>query len=157
MKKCVIIQTNRHKSINVILLMNIFIYFIGGFIMNELRILSKVNDFPIGESAKTRMELLSKVEIVSYLARFQEQFDMISDVEERENLVKQFLAELIGLGENEVIPSLYNASKALRLSGDFVQNYDKVQQVRETAPSFNETYDLISNSMKMTAQRHKYR
>ena len=44
--------------------------------MNELEIIRMVKAFPIGEQAKTRIELLSKIEMVSYLSRFQEQFSI---------------------------------------------------------------------------------
>lgn len=114
---------------------------------NKLQILGCINTFPIGEEAKTREELLSKAEIVSYLARFEEQFRSIENVEEREALVKQFLGGVLGLQEGEVIPALPVAERTLQLSHGFVQDFGKVQLVKESDPKFDETYNLIADSM----------
>ena len=114
---------------------------------NNIQIVESINLFPIGDIAKTREELLSKTEIVSFLSRFQDQFQSIENIDEREALVKEFLGGVIGLQEGEVIPSLPVAERTLQLSNGFVQDYSKVQLIKENNKKFDETYDLIADSM----------
>lgn len=68
--------------------------------------LTMINNFPIGDLPKERIELLSKAEIIAFLSRFQEQFEMIENIDEREATVKIFLGEVLALNENERFPSL---------------------------------------------------
>lgn len=125
--------------------------------MNDLKIISMVNNFPIGEKSKTRLELLSKIEIVSYLSRFQDQFSSIENVDDRELSVKSFLGDLIGLGPGEVVPDLSIAENNLKISPGFLQDYGKVQLVKDSEPSFDQTFDIISNTMKLTNTNLKVR
>ncbi len=125
--------------------------------MNELEIIRMVKAFPIGEQAKTRIELLSKIEMVSYLSRFQEQFSIIENLEDRESIVKQFLKEVIGLENREMIPDLFTAERVLNLTPGFLQDYGKVQLIKENNPSFNKTFDVIASSMEMTNTHSKSR
>lgn len=125
--------------------------------MNDLKIISMVNNFPIGEKSKTRLELLSKIEIVSYLSRFQDQFSSIENVDDREFSVKSFLGDLIGLEPGEVVPDLSIAENNLKISPGFLQDYGKVQLVKDSEPSFDQTFDIISNTMKLTNTNLKVR
>lgn len=125
--------------------------------MNELRIINMIKDFPIGEQAKTRAELLSKAEIVSYLSRFQEQFSTMENVEDIEYNVKQFLEEIIGLENGETIPDLLIAEKLLNLTPGFLQDYSKIAFIKQNNPSFNKTFAVIANSMEMTNTHSKSR
>lgn len=115
--------------------------------MNSIKMLSMINNFPIGSVPKDRAELLSKAEIVSYLSRFQEQFLTIENVDERELMVRNFLGEVLALDEGEVLPTLVQAESTLKLSPGFVQDYGKVEYVRETNPNFNATYDAIATNL----------
>lgn len=115
--------------------------------MNSIKMLSIINNFPIGSVPKDRAELLSKAEIVSYLSRFQEQFLTIENVDERELMVRNFLGEALALDEGEVLPTLVQAESTLKLSPGFVQDYGKVEYVRETNPNFNATYDAIATNL----------
>ena len=125
--------------------------------MNDLKIISMVNNFPIGEKSKTRLELLSKIEIVSYLSRFQDQFSSIENVDDREFSVKRFLGDLIGLEPGEVVPDLLIAEKNLKISPGFLQDYGKVQLVKDSEPSFDQTFDIISSTMELTNTNLKVR
>ncbi len=125
--------------------------------MNDLKIISMVNNFPIGEKSKTRLELLSKIEIVSYLSRFQDQFSSIENVDDREFSVKCFLGDLIGLEPGEVVPDLLIAEKNLKISPGFLQDYGKVQLVKDSEPSFDQTFDIISSTMELTNTNLKVR
>lgn len=115
--------------------------------MNSIKMLSMINNFPIGSVPKDRAELLSKAEIVSYLSRFQEQFLTIENVDERELMVRNFLEEALALDEGEVLPTLVQAESTLKLSPGFIQDYGKVEYVRETNPNFNATYDAIATNL----------
>lgn len=125
--------------------------------MNDLKIISMVNNFPIGEKSKTRLELLSKIEIVSYLSRFQDQFSSIENVDDRELSVKSFLGDLIGLEPGEVVPDLSIAENNLKISPGFLQDYGKVQLVKNSEPSFDQTFDIISSTMELTNTNLKVR
>lgn len=115
--------------------------------MNNLQMLSMINNFPIGSAPTSRTELLSKAEIISFLSRFQEQFSTVENVDEREMMVRTFLGEVLALDENEVIPSLAQAESILKLSSGFVQDYGKVQYIKEQNPDFDRTYDMIANGL----------
>lgn len=125
--------------------------------MNELKIISMINDFPIGEQAKTRIELLCKAEMVSYLSRFQEQFSTIENLEDRESSVKQFLGDVIGLENGEIIPDLLTAERLLKLTPGFLEDYGKVQLINENNPLFNKTFDVIASSMELANAHSKLR
>ena len=115
--------------------------------MNNLQMLSMINNFPIGSTPTSRTEVLSKAEIISFLSRFQEQFSTVENVDEREMMVRTFLGEVLALDEKEVIPSLAQAESILKLSSGFVQDYGKVQYIKEQNPDFDRTYDMIANGL----------
>lgn len=115
--------------------------------MNSIQMLSMINNFPIGSIPKDRAELLSKVEIVSYLSRFQDQFSTIENVDERELMVRTFLGEVLALEEGENLPNLVQAEGTLKLSPGFIQDFGKVEYVRETNPEFNAIYDAIATNL----------
>lgn len=115
--------------------------------MNSIQMLSMINNFPIGSIPKDRAELLSKAEIVSYLSRFQDQFSTIENVDERELMVRTFLGEVLALDEGENLPNLVQAESTLKLSPGFIQDFGKVEYVRETNPEFNAIYDAIATNL----------
>ena len=115
--------------------------------MSNLQLLTLIENFPIGDMPNTREEMLSKAEIISFLSRFQEQFSCIENVDEREFMVKNFLSEVLVLGENETIPSLAQAERILKLSNGFIQDYGKIEYIREHNPDFDRTYKMIANSL----------
>lgn len=115
--------------------------------MNSIQMLSMINNFPIGSIPKDRAELLSKAERVSYLSRFQDQFSTIENVDERELMVRTFLGEVLALEEGENLPNLVQAESTLKLSPGFIQDFGKVEYVRETNPEFNAIYDAIATNL----------
>lgn len=115
--------------------------------MNSIQMISMINNFPIGSIPKDRAELLSKAEIVSYLSRFQDQFSTIENVDERELMVRTFLGEVLALEEGENLPNLVQAESTLKLSPGFIQDFGKVEYVRETNPEFNAIYDAIATNL----------
>lgn len=125
--------------------------------MNDLKVMEMVKEFPIGDSAKNRAELLSKAEIVAFLARFQEQFEIIENVDDREATVRQYLSDLISLQHEEVIPDLMTAERTLHLASGFIQDFGKVQMIKEAHPSFTGTYDLIAANLELTKEQSKSR
>lgn len=62
-------------------------------------------------------------------------------------MVRTFLGEVLALDEKEVIPSFAQAESILKLSSGFVQDYSKVQYIKEQNPDFDRTYDLIANGL----------
>lgn len=125
--------------------------------MDEREIINIINNFPIGDQGKNRIELLSKAEIISYLSRFQEQFHGIENVDDIEFNVKQFLKDAIGLKDGEIIPDLFAAERILKLSSGFLQDYNKVQLIKEKNPLFDKTFDIIASSMELTNNHFKSR
>ena len=115
--------------------------------MSNIEMLTMINNFPIGDLSKERIELLSKAEIIAFLSRFQEQFEMIENIDEREATVKTFLGEVLALNENERFPSLRQAESILNLVPGFVRDFGKVQYIKETNPSFNRTYDMVADGI----------
>ena len=62
-------------------------------------------------------------------------------------MVRTFLGEVLELDEKEVIPSLAQAKSILKLSSGFVQDYGKVQYIREQNLDFDRTYDMIASGL----------
>ena len=118
--------------------------------MSDFELLSMINNFPIGEIPKNRMELLSKAEIVSFLSRFQEQFSIIENADERELMVRTFLSAALALKDGEALPSVVEAESTLALSSGFLQDYSKVQYIKENNPNFDKTYDMIADNLGLT-------
>ena len=116
--------------------------------MNELTILKMIYNFPVGEQINTRNELLSKAAIISYLARFQEELAAIENPNEREQMVKDLLSNVVMLDQNEMIPDLVLAEKTLKLSNGFVEDYNKIEMIKETNPNFSVIYKEIANVME---------
>lgn len=123
--------------------------------MNDIEVLSMVNNFPVGSIPKNRAELLSKAEIISFLARFQEQFSTIENVDERELVVRTFLGKLLKLEEGEVLPSLDQAEIILKLTPGFVQDFDKVQYIKENNYDFDVIYNLIASNLELNEEVKK--
>lgn len=116
-----------------------------------MQIIDGIRQFPIGEIAADRQTLLSKAEVVSYLAPYQEQFEnknSTQDMNEIANCVRVFLGDIISLREGEKIPNIIEAERFLHLSHGFLQDYSKVQYMKEHHPEFSKLYDLISKKME---------
>ena len=77
--------------------------------MRKIEIINELKQFPIGDIPSNNEELLSKAEIVSYLARYQEQFEQIEDINLREELVRNFYTKLL----NSELPSITEACKIM--------------------------------------------
>lgn len=110
----------------------------------DLKIIDLVSKFPVGDTSKNRVELLSKASVVAFLAQFQEQFSGYDDIYE---VVKDFLKDKLGLLDSEEIPDVNIASDNLKLSNGFVKDFSKIQYLKENNPSFNVTFDVISQQM----------
>lgn len=115
--------------------------------MNNIDLLSSINLFPIGPIPQNRNELLSKVEVISFLSRYQGQFSAIENIDEREQSVRTFLSKVVELEDEEEIPSLEQAEKNLNLSFGFLKDFGKVQYVKESNLEFDRTYDLIASNL----------
>ena len=64
---------------------------------------------------------------------------------------------MIGLEPGEVVPDLLIAEKNLKISPGFLQDYGKVQLVKDSEPSFDQTFDIISSTMELTNTNLKVR
>lgn len=112
--------------------------------MEELKIINDLRGFPIGDVPKDRVDLLSKASVVSYLARYQEQFDVL-DTDDREGVVRDFYCSVF----DEEIPKLDNALNKLKVSKEFVNDYGKMQYLKENNPNFNKTYDYLASCLQI--------
>jgi len=110
-------------------------------------IVEMINNFPIGSFPQTREESLSKAEIVAFLARFQDQFTTIEDINERERIVRSFLEKVMELQAGEMLPSLEQAEEILKLSPGFIKDYGKVQIIKETNDNFDKTFDALASNI----------
>ena len=124
--------------------------------MDELQVLNAIRNFPIGSIPQNRIELLSKAEIIAFLSRTQEQFYAIENQDEIEKMVSDFLSQALALGQNETLPSLGEATINLKLSNGFVQDFGKIQYLRENNPEFDRTYDMIARELGLN-EPHKSR
>ena len=120
--------------------------------MDELKIqvLNAVRNFPIGSIPASRLELLGKAGVVSFLSRFQEQFSSIDNVDEIEDMVEAYLSSVLELQEGEQLPNLTQAERILGLSNGFVQDFGKVQYIKENNPNYNRTYDIIAAGLGLS-------
>ena len=120
--------------------------------MDNIELISMIRNFPIGDIAIDRSALLSKATIISYLSRFQDEFLEIEAIEERELMVRSLLKDILVLKENEVLPSLTQAESNLKLSSGFMQDFGKIQYIKENNPSFNKTYNIIANHLGLISE-----
>jgi len=111
---------------------------------NDLIIAQLISKFPIGDIPLNRKELLSKAEIVSFLSQFQEQFMGCDDVY---NVVRDFVKDKLHVTDNEKFPNLNEATATLKLSNGFVQDYDKIQYLKESNSDFERVFDEISGQL----------
>ena len=123
--------------------------------MNNMQIINMINNFPIGDIPKSRLELLSKAEVISYLSRYQDQFGEITNGDDLENAVRTYLSEIIGLTEGEELPNIDESQTNLQLSPGFLEDYNKIQYIKETNPNFNAIYDVISNNIELEMNQPK--
>lgn len=125
--------------------------------MNNIKIINMITSFPVGQHAKTRIELLSKAEIIAYLSKFQHQFSAIDDIDDIEEIVRSFLMDIIGLKSEEILPDLGTAERVLNLSPGFLYDYGKIQLIKENNMEFDRTFDVIANSIELVNTHSKLR
>ena len=122
--------------------------------MDDLRVVSMVQNFPIGEPARTREELLSKAAIISYLSATQDQFLSVQS-QNVENTVRNYFEDILGVDSNEVMPSVGMAERTLHLSNGFIQDYGKVQMIKERYPEFDAMFDAIASNVSFSNEQNK--
>jgi hypothetical protein len=122
--------------------------------MDDLRILSMVQNFPIGDPARNREELLSKAAIISYLAATQDQF-MSAPSQDIESTVRNYFEDFLGVDKSELMPSVSIAERNLHLSSGFVQDYGKVQLIKENNPGFDAMFDALASSIDLSNEQTK--
>lgn len=121
--------------------------------MNDFEIYDLIKKFPIGGSPKTRVELLSKSEVIAYLAQYQDEFSNLDNQNDLEELVKNYLGRVLELREDEKIPEIYEAENILHLSRGFLQDYGKIEYIKENDPNFSEIYKKISHNLESSLEQ----
>jgi len=116
-----------------------------------------IRNFPIGGFPKDKGDLLSKAEVIAYLARVQEQFSMIENYDDRELIVRDFFSDKLGLSKEEKLPNIGEAIERLKISNGFLQDYNKVQYIKENNSSFDRAYDYIAYSLGLELKNVKKR
>ena len=53
------------------------------------------------------------------------------------------------------MPSIYEAQANLQLSPGFLDDYSKIQYIKETNPNFSTIYDVISNNVELDMDKPK--
>lgn len=121
--------------------------------MNDFEIYDLVKKFPIGEPAKNREELLSKAGIISYLAPYQDELSNYENQDELEEKVKEYLGRVLEVREDERIPEVYEAENILHLSKGFLQDYGKVEYIKENDPNFSRIYNIVSRNLELNYEK----
>ena len=114
-------------------------------IVRKIEIINELKQFPIGDIPSNNEELLSKAEIVSYLARYQEQFEQIEDINLREELVRNFYTKLL----NSELPSITEACKIMGVRQEFLSDYDKLQMLKDSNERYNNTFVSLASLMEL--------
>ena len=122
-------------------------------ISTDIAIIDSINNFPVGKIPTNREELLCKASLVSYLSRFQDQFFDLDSIDEREETVRDILEANLHLDKDETIPSLDEAKDILHISLDSIDDFAKIQQIKEQNENFNETFNLIANVRTAMTQK----
>ena len=113
--------------------------------MRKIEIIDELKAFPIGGNPETSLDVLSKAEVVSYLARFQDEFNFIENPDDREKVVRQFYSKLL---END-LPNIVEAARNLKVSLDFLNDYNKIQMVKETNGNYNKAYQTLTEMLEL--------
>ena len=115
-----------------------------------ISIIDGIKTFPIGEISIYRNTLLCKTAIVSYIAKFQ---DCFAELQQQgisiEELVKNFLSQVISLENHEVIPDLKSAESFLHLDPGFVEDYSNIKWILDRHPEVKKLYELISSQISI--------
>ena len=114
--------------------------------MDKIEIINMIKKFPIAE-VENGEELLSKAEIIAFLSRFQEEFEVIENVDDREMAVRNYFTKALALSDKEKLPNITKAERTLKLSNGFLQDYDKIEYLKETNPNYNMTYAAIAKDL----------
>ncbi len=117
-------------------------------ILTKTVVTNCISTFPIGKVPTNREETLSKAAVVSFLARFQEQFFDLDNIDEREETVRKILGTSLSLTEDEKMPSFAQALDTLHISLTSINDFAKVQQIKEQNENFDITFNLINNVRK---------
>lgn len=112
----------------------------------KIQIISAVDKFPIGEKSTNREELIAKASIILGLASKMRE-DLINNPALLEG-VKKTLIEALNLTNGETLMNEIEASRILGLSNGFIQDYGKVQFIRENNNTFDNVYDLLISVAK---------
>ena len=92
--------------------------------MTKIEMITNLNDFPIGNYPETRKELLSKAEIVAFMSKYLDEF---AEIENSEEIIRNYYSNLLELGDIEKIPSIMEALNELRIHPDVVQDFGKIR------------------------------
>lgn len=60
------------------------------------------------------------------------------------------MSDVLVLDNDEVVPSLSSAVHVLELSLGFVQDFGKIQLIKENNESFDVTFDTLSSAIKLS-------
>lgn len=125
--------------------------------MDKIEIINMIKKFPIAK-VENGEELLSKAEIIAFLSRFQEEFEVIDNVDDREMAVRNYFTKALALSDKEKLPNIYEAERTLKLSNGFLQDYNKIAYLKEKDPNYNMTYAAIAKDLGLELETpHKGR
>ena len=114
----------------------------------QSQVVGALKDFPVGSAPNNRQELLSKAEIASFLSRFQEELASFGSVDEIEIIVRDYFSKALELTEGEALPNLTQAERILGLSNGFIQDYNKIQYIKENNPNYNRLFAIVAQGLE---------
>lgn len=117
----------------------------------KIKTIDAIQNFPIGESAKNRVELLCKAELVSHLSQYESTLKNMAyqyGTENVEDMVRNFLEKQLDVQKDEVIPDIASAKRYLKLADDFIEDIGKIKYVKENDPNYNMTYEIITSQLQ---------
>ena len=125
-------------------------------VVDKLQIINRVNEFPVGNLAKTKEESLAKISVVADWSTYAEQFASVP-LEQRSAMVGDFLKKVYAFTPDTKLPNLQQCAKTLGLAFDYVDNVDKILYNIEKIPKVGETYNLLADKMGLNEVKRQGR
>ena len=117
---------------------------------DKIRIVKGLEDFPIGivthENLNAKEILMGKASIVLYLS------DVFGLGVEKHDALEEALLNALDIN---AIPNIASVERAFKLSNGFLQDYNKIELIKEKNKSFDNMYRVLDQVISLDLKGNK--